>query len=483
MGEFLMANHNFKLLIVEDEKEPSDFISSSFSRVFKKIEITLARSRDAAFEILTASNVFFDLVTLDLRIPSVNGGLDQDPQHGQGVLGKCLEVINGTPIVIITGTSTVHMIDEFLASSERTDIWGCGSDKPTITHIRKENLERLSAKIEEIYSDFEPIFNIEINSDGISLPIEHDRLIRIFARKYNGRLVRLQQLGGGLSIAKVYSLEIKDITGNIILKAIAKCGPHPKIVEDSNNYDQSISRLPPEATPRKLGFLKFGGASCSAVFYGLADGFLHSFFKASESNLLNDAIRKVIQNILCNWYNNKRVAECKIKEIRKTLMSDDEAKIVIKKFNIPEAVGFEENTVLCSKSLQHCDLHGENILINVDCNNALLIDYGDIKENIRILDPITLECSYLFHPSSTQTEWPSSKNIECWDDLKSYIEECPFPDDIIFCREWTNSLKTGNREVSACLYSYALRQLKYEGTDKNIALQLINVAFRLYDQS
>ncbi|KGP46171.1 response regulator [Morganella morganii] len=478
-----MANRNFKLLIVEDEKETSDFISSCFSGVFENIDITLARSRDVAFEILTASDVFFDLVTLDLRIPSENGGLDQDPQHGQGVLGKCLEVINGSPIVIITGTSTVHMIDEFLTSSERADIWGCGSDKSTITHIRKENLERLSAKIEEVYNDFEPIFNVEINSDGILLPIEHDRLIRIFARKNNGRLVSLQQLGGGLSIAKVYSLEIRDITGNVILKAIAKCGPHPKIVEDSNNYDHSVSRLPPEATPRKLGFLKFGGASCSAVFYGLADGFLHSFFKASEGHLLNDAIRKVIKNILCNWYNNKRFAECKIKEIRKSLMSDDEAKIVINEFDIPEAISFEENVVLCSKSLQHCDLHGENILINIGCNNALLIDYGDIKENIRILDPITLECSYLFHPSSTKTEWPSLKNIECWNDLESYIDKCPFPDDIIFCREWTNSLKTGNREVSACLYSYALRQLKYEGTDKNIALQLIDVAFRLYDQS
>ncbi|MEG5546685.1 response regulator [Enterobacter asburiae] len=478
-----MTNRDFKLLIVEDEKELSDFISSCFSKVFRNIEITLASSRDSAFQILSARDVFFDLITLDLRIPSVNGGLDQDPQHGQGVLGKCLEVINGTPIVIITGTSTVDMIDGFLASSQRTDIWGCGSDKSTITHIRKENLECLPAKINEIYRDFEPIFNIEINANGFSLPIEHDRLMRIFTRKHNGRLVRLQQLGGGLSIAKVYSLEIKDITGNIILKAIAKCGPHRKIIEDSNNYDQSISRLPPEATPRKLGLLKFGGASCSAVFYGLADGYLHSFFKASESHLLNSAIRKSIQDILCNWYDKSHYSECKVKDIRNTLMSDADAEMVIGKFNISEAIVFEENTILCNKSLQHCDLHGENILINVECDNALLIDYGDIKENIRILDPITLECSYLFHPSSTRTSWPSSKNIECWDDLHSYIEECPFPDDIIFCREWTNSLKTGNREVSACLYSYALRQLKYEGTDKAIALQLINVAFKLYAQS
>ncbi|WP_343620407.1 response regulator [Acinetobacter proteolyticus] len=482
MGEFLMSTNCFKLLIVEDEVSISEIIKKAFQNKFTTIEITVVSNRDDAFILLENEDIFYDLVTLDLRIPSSLNSLDHNTLHGQAVLGECRNRIRGTPILLITGTSTVHMISDFLQSSEHIDIWGNGNIEPTIGHIRKEDLDLIFSEVDKIYNNFSALNDIELlflNESNIL--IEYERLIKIFAKKHSGRKVIINILTG-FSKAKVYSLEIKDVNENTILKAVAKCGPHYKIHEDSKNYDNAVIRLPPEATPRKIDIIKFGGGTCSAVFYGLAEGYNHSFFRASENNLLTLNINKTLSSLMFNWHNVCHQKELMIGDIRRVLLSDVDAKTLISQHDLFFASAFEDNIVKCNVSFQHCDLHGENILVNLQNNTTLLIDYGDIQETVRILDPLTLECSYLFHPNSQKYNWPTESNINNWDDIEKYTENCPVRSEILFCRSWIEDLKNNNQELSACLYAYALRQLKFEGTNKDRAISLIHKAVEIYNK-
>lgn len=479
----MLINDNFKLLIVEDESSLSELITRIFLKNFGfNIDITTVTNRNDAFDVLSQENVFYDLVTLDLRIPSSLDDLDADTKHGQSVLGKCYEYIKGTPIILITGTSTVDMIPNFLQTSARVDIWGSGQEDPTLTHVKKEDLDLLTPAIEKIYSQFSKLDSIQlVSSDNNDIPIEYKRLIRIFSQKNSGKIVNIKTLGG-LSKAKVYSLEIQDKNDNTILKAVVKCGPHYKIDEDSCNYDKAINRLRPEATPRKIDIIKYGGARCSAVFYSLAEGCNHSFFSASKKNLLDEKTREVLKDLLSEWHHCSHEEHLKIGHIRRMILSDNDVHSIMTRYSLPNILEFEEKLVYCNLSYQHCDLHGENILVNVEKKSVRLIDYGDIREAVRIFDPLMLECSYLFHPDAEKYRWPSEENILNWGNIDLYLEGCPIEDEIRFCRNWLESLKHNDREVSACLYAYSLRQLKFEGTNKRIALNLIQCAFELYDQ-
>jgi hypothetical protein len=50
---------------------------------------------------------------------------------------------------------------------------------------------------------------------------------------------------------------------------------------------------------------------------------------------------------------------------------------------------------------------------------------------------------------------------------------CPFPELIKSIRDWTNRHAASDQEIAATVYAYAMRQLKYPDTDKELARTLI----------
>lgn len=479
-----MSNRTFNVLVVEDDTELSGFIENTFHSKFQQINVVKAFSRNTAFEILD-TGAFFDYVTLDLSIPDIDGSFDTDASNGLAVLGKITEVSSGTPVLVLTGTSTVDMIQDFLSHSNLTDVWGSGSRRGTIEHLTKARIGDLTDKIHQISQDFSSSLNVELVTGTLTLPIKHDRLLRVFINSRDGSLGIIRQIGGGLSSAQVYSVHIQDSTGRTLHLAICKCGPKEDINFDAQNYDSYINRLKPDATPRILGHLEYSAGDSSGVFYGLAENYDASFFEASLQNELNEGLMQSIKQMLAPWHQNIIQNQKLIREIRAQLVSDATAERLIKEFDLTEALAFEAMTVICKTSCTHGDFHGENILLDIPSQKATLIDYGDVCEGVSIIDPLTLECSFLFHPktSGALSDWPTETNLENWEDLEAYVEGCPIKDSIVFCRNWAVELGVGNRELAACLYAYALRQLKYEGTNKEYAISLINKAYRLYQQS
>jgi CheY-like chemotaxis protein len=477
-----MNSKNCYILCIEDEEEVRNTLQSELQKISTRIEITFATSRDEAVSILE-QDIFFDYITLDLKIPVVAGSFEKSPKNGLAVLGIAKELRPGTPVLILTGTTTIKMIGQFLETSNNVDIWSEGFTRATVSHLTKSDLADLTTKVEPCVSAVFGLNEVELSYSFENLPLTHDRLIRILAKKVEALTVDIAVIGGGYSDAKVYSLVLNDAQGVELLRCVAKCGKRSDIDEDALNFDNHVVRLEPEATPRKISHLRYGAGDSCAVFYGLAVSYPHSFFSACKTYSVTKNIQQSLVSILSNWHGRSVQERKQIRDIRRGLLNDEHFERLVAKFEIRDAEKFENQYLQCNISCIHGDLHGENILVSTEKDLSTLIDYGDVMKGCSILDPLTLECSFLFHAKSPFLNWPSLESLDKWSSVEDYLVDCPYSAQVKFCREWIKTLGVSNRELAACLYSYALRQLKYNNTDKNRALALIRVSFNLYDKS
>ncbi|EPG6917982.1 TPA: response regulator [Proteus mirabilis] len=478
-----MNSRNCHILCIEDEEDVRITLHSELMKISNRVEVTFATSRDEAVSILE-QGAFFDYITLDLTIPAISGSFDKSPQNGLAVLSIAKELCPGTPVLILTGTSTLRMIGQFLETSNNVDIWSEGRSRPTVSHLTKADLVDFAKEIEPRISAVLELNEVELSFSFDSLPLPHDRLIRILAKRVGAIKVDIAVIGGGYSEAKVYSLVLSDIRGIELIRCVAKCGKRSEIDIDSLNFDTHVVRLEPEATPRKVTHLRYGASDSCAVFYSLASNYPLSFFSACSDKLVTESIRKSLCSILSNWHKRSVQERKTIRDIRRTLLSDDNFHRITKQYSICDANEFEDRSLQCKISCIHGDLHGENVLVSQEKDGSTLIDYGDVMQGCSILDPLTLECSFLFHEKSPYKNWPTLEAIKHWNSLEDYLIDCPYSDEIRFCREWIQEIGVNNnRELAACLYSYALRQLKYDDTDKEKALALIHKSFELFDKS
>ena len=484
-----MHKRKFNVLIIEDNNSLSQYISNEFLKLGDDIEITIAACRNEAIELLEINNNFFDYITLDLTLPITTNDFEKKPENGLHILSKISELSKGTPVLILTATSTINMIQNFLSHSNNIDIWGSKEKISTVSHLSKLEISSLHEIIQKIYIHFSKILSVEIRTfQSLDLPIEHDRLIRIFVNSVGGSIGKIKQIGGGFSDAKVYAVEVDDINGSKIYNSICKCGKDIDIDIDANNYKKYINRLAPDASPRIFGHYQFGAKSSNGVFYGFAEKHNDSYFQAMSENRISKELFSYIKSIFTPWHNTSTTKSDTITNIRRMLINDQKTEELIKQYDIENcSKTFEKKNVRYKHSCIHSDLHGENILLNTESNKAVIIDYGDINEGAIILDIITLECSALFHPSIKNYldlgDWPTNIDIDNWNIEEQYIKDCPFPESVIFCRSWLKDLDIGNRELAAGLYSYSLRQLKYPETNKKVAISLIKKAYKLYELS
>jgi len=484
-----MHKRKFNVLIVEDNNSISQYISDEFSKLGNDIETTIATCKNDAIKLLESSDTFFDYITLDLTLPNNVDDFEKKPENGLEILSQISELSKGTPVLILTATSTVDMIQDFLSHSSNIDIWGNNEKLSTIMHLNKLRINSLNEIIKKVYINFSKILSVEIRpAQSLDLPIEHDRLIRIFVNSAGGSIGKIKKIGGGLSDAKVYAVEVDDINGSRIYNSICKCGKHMDINVDAENYKKYINRLTPDASPRIFGHYQFGAKSSNGVFYGFAEKHNDSFFKAMCENRISQELFTSIKAIFTPWHSASTNKVNTISHIRRMLINDEKTEELIQLYDIKNcSINFEKKSVSYKYSCIHSDLHGENILLNTESNKAVIIDYGDINEGAIILDIITLECSALFHPSIKDYldlgGWPTDIDINNWNVEEQYIKDCPFPDSVTFCRSWLKDLDIGNRELAAGLYSYSLRQLKYPETNKQVAISLIKKAYELYELS
>ena len=470
------------VLIVEDDEDFVEELREIFSDLPGESEVRIARSRDEAYEILEHN--FLDLVVLDLRIPTVAGALDADPEHGHAVFGRTRTAAPGTPILVLTGSPAEDFVPEMLKNHQRIDIWGEGYGTDTVLFLRKCDIDECSDRLLPIARAIEHLSSVELEAPDVDLEAGADRLLRIFARKFQGVRCRASELRSGLSGARVIRLCVTDRQGALLHDAVAKLSSHADVREEGRRYDLYVTRLSPSATPRKLATLEYGAKNLAGVFFGLARGSDESAFDlVSRSPQEAKATIRSVEQATADWIAGVPETRMTIRQIRQRLVSDRCLGRLSDSFGLDWVQEFEEREIQVRLGCIHGDLHGKNIFVSSE--GTKLIDYADVGDGPASLDPVTLELSWLFHPDAPGAAgvWPATERAEAWGNLEAYLDGCPFAEFVQECRAWALRAAAGSREVAASAYSYLVRQLRYEDTDKDRARALLAGVRSFFDGS
>lgn len=466
-----------KLLIVEDNQEFVEALLETFAK--SGAQCTLAGTRDAALG--KVRDEFFDLIILDLNIPTKDGALDGNPAHGHSVFAGTRVEAPGTPVIVLTGSSAEEFIPSLLEHSEKIDVWGSGRQVQMVAFHPKHKLDQFPALFDSYCTEIAQLRAVELKRNGLTLSDGEERLIRIFARRSGGTKVVMSEIGGGLSGTRVLRLKVTNAAGLVVHDTISKIGEPEAIRDEDEKYSRHVSRLPPEATPRKLDVLEHGGKKTSGVFYGLAEGFERNAFDFVEGATAPSEMIERIARLMSRWAGGVE-SRRSVGDIRRRFISDLKMQAV--RQYIPWAAAFEETEIQVKWGCAHGDLHGLNVLVARD-GTPILIDYGDVGDGPASTDAITLEMCLFFHPKGPlrNSVWPSHQQALHWGNLDTYLDGCPFPEFVRACRKWALDVAAGDREVAAVAYSYLARQLRYDDVDRDRAIAVMQGVKAYYDQT
>jgi CheY-like chemotaxis protein len=472
-----------KLLIIEDDE---DFLAEMKDalREIGDLEIIVAMSRDAAIDKLRTDD--FDLITCDLKIPTRDGALDANVDHGRAVYREALEVTFGTPIIVFSAFGNEYTLPVLMEVAHDGDFFGNNSPRAMVSFMAKEKLPEYVERIREFADEIRALDAIEISPPGFQLSGFQKRALRIYARRVDGTLLRVSDLAGGLSDTRILKVQISGAGGVHRALIAAKLGSRDLINDEKQRYQKYVSpalRAGSHAT--FVGEVMEGAGNVAALFYKLDEPFARSIFDVLRLNPENGS--ELVQSAKEGtqaWRTGAPQRRITVQEIRRSLISDDRFKDCLHYLKGIDIEAFERSELEVRQCAQHCDFHGSNILVDGN-HRTLLIDYGEVDEATSSLDAITLELSVLFHPNgaSVRGTWPRITQLESWDNLDIYTENCPFSEFIRACRTWAFEVAAGGREVFANLYAYCVRQLAYADTNKDFALTLVRVAIRAFEST
>ena len=471
-----------RVLLVEDDDSSIQAVCDILEGLPGRVVPTVAKTRDDAIRLLKVE--LFDLMILDLTIPATETTEKGQPEFGFAVFGSAKEIAPGMPIFVLTGSSVESFVPEMLRNAQNVDVWSSGKVN-TVSLLKKIKLAEFPSALTPYIDGPHQLDDVELERNGVTLSIMEERLLRIFAKRFHGVRCIVKELNGGLSGARVLRVALQNAQGRYINHAVGKIGALADIQNEKMLYEQHIVNLPPQATPRLLTALEFGAKATAAIFYGLADGHDSSFFQFLErhAGLCDVAVQRTADG-LAPWREAAEQSVRLVREFRRRLLSDEERTEVLRRVPIAWADEFENRKVPTKWGCIHGDCHGGNVLLTADGTPAV-IDYGDIGVGPLSLDPIALELSLFFHPSGplVASDWPDAATAAAWGNLDQYLVGCPYPAYIRACRKWATDMAVGYREMAASVYSYLLRQLKYEGTNKQRVLDLLEGARQLFDST
>jgi CheY-like chemotaxis protein len=469
-----------RVLIVEDDEDNIALFESQLARD-NTIELTIARSRDAAVDAAKAGT--YDLIVLDLRIPTNDGVLDAETNHGLAVHSLVREIARGTPIVVFSAFGTIRLVTELAEKSDREDVWGSGVTQTLTQFKEKSDFKECLAYIKETANEVNELSQIEISLGGgvIDLTNDERKVLRIFGRLHQGVNVRVATLGGGLSSAKTLRLTVHAANGNVSSNAVVKLGPIAQLELERDRYQKFVAPvIAVGGFAHVIRFVRAGAAGVGGIFYGDAKEYDLTLANAlsKQPNCGRSIVHK-LRKLETEWQacTPKSV---RISEIRQSLVSDKKHGQNAARLKFPwrEMEDREVRVKLCP---QHCDLHGLNVLIK-GADEPLLIDYAEVGEAPASLDPLILELSLVFHPAfeNIRKDWPTHDQTQHWDNLEVFAAHCPYEEFLRECRDWAFGCEAGDKGVFATAYSYAVRQLSYPDTNPDFAAEIAGAAYNRF---
>ena len=467
-----------RVLIVEDDQRVATTLAERLGRLKPSIDTVIAGSRTSGIEALQSDE--FDFIVCDLRLPPQDGGLDIDEAHGLAVYFEARTVCPGTPCLFFTGFSTSQSVLEQLSAGGTHDVLGTGENYGMTRLLSKDSFLDCVKRLESFNTELANLeaIRIDLSSSTPSLDPFEKRALQLRARSLGGTSVEASALGG-LSGAQTLRASVKDDQGRTLGSYFAKIDLWAKMKQERENYRRYIDPLLKMGGYPALGpEIEAGIGKRDALFYQLADEYTESLFdvlKRDESAAI--ATVEVLRGIFGGWAEISEKRILRISDLRAQRIGDSE--LQPHRDFLGSTERFEEMEREMITSYQHGDLHGFNILCNAS-GGAVVIDFGNVGPAPTCIDPIILELSILFHRDSPfrRNSWPTNEQAEAWFNLDEYLLGCPIPGFIRKCREWANE-RGGPTALPPVVYAEAVRQLKYEDTDRERALAIARAAMQM----
>jgi CheY-like chemotaxis protein len=438
------------------------------------VQVVGAQSRRSAIKFL--EETFFDLVILDLEIPTEDDGFDLEVEHGQEVFYHAKSTSPGTPVYILTGSEPDAFLRSLVKKGQSVDLWGDGILVPTVAYYLKEDGEELLAELKDLAARVAVTDAIRINTSGqvIELSSEQKRALKVFTRSNGGNSCRLKKLGG-LSNAIVLRITVIDSAGRARCECVGKLGLAKHVRKEITAYESDVKHLKLGAFAPVLSYNDQGLRGFSGVFYALADD-TKTFFDFAYTNPEHAVkILTGVKSALSRWSDGRVFKIFKVADVRRHILSDEKFNLIIQQHSLQRLLAFEERDVELSASCIHGDLHGGNILVNAH-EQPVLIDFGDVGDGLCCLDPLTLELSFLFHPDARSSGLSAylEPSISHWLDREKYACGTPFEPIIKFCREWAYEVGPHDDSIIIMAYLFVLKQLKYETVPSGVIIVLLD---------
>lgn len=456
-----------EFLLLEDDPQEAKIVKE----ILTPHQVKHVTNLEQISDICQEEDYFFDYAILDLSVPKSSNEPSPSEDNGIEAFRLFRKSFPGTPILILTGSSSTDHFREMIGQSFSTRVWGKTEIK-TVDYFRKNKLDELYGVIDMIVSEINRVNDIELYTNHPSYSIgtenkKNKRVFSIIANKMNGFKVNVNPIGPGYSGAKIHLLDIQNENNKTLSKIIVKTGDLDKIEEESHNYENHVvGRLDHSKYPPRIDVSSFGAKNLNSIYYKFLESEKNmSLFDYVASDSFESEKLRLCFDLTSEWRDLSKNELKQISDIRSIFLSDNTLLSLVNSFNLSWVTQFERRRVNFNMCISHCDFHGGNVFINPTDNTRHIIDYGDIKISPIAFDAICLELGFFFNKDSKVSGWFMNDSIYSWAN-----------DEIFFSNEKLSKLKVirdwareniNEKEFLATAYCYVIRQLKFPDVQKN----------------
>ena len=442
------------VLLVEDNPESRDATLADITRLLPGAEVITAADTESALAIL--ADQAFDLAVCDLRLPARPGELTLTEDNGLEVVSTLRANHGGTAVIILSGYGTISNTDRHTSGAEVLSAFGVDA-LPMCQAADKADLDSFPPRLERISEGLAALSAFEIECDS-ELDPYLSRAIAQFAVSRRFAHARVRN-AGGLSGSKNAIVTLHD-EGRPNMRVFVKVDSREWVLDEVRRRREYVEGFLNSASyADTLEVMRAGLRDRAGYFSSLAADAVSLFDLASSDERAAEMAVDRIEVGLAPWVLQTSV-EQSVGDLRRKHLSDDLALRL--GIDLDEFAEVENFQLTISHAVAHGDLHGENVLI-VEDSRPVLVDFAYTEPGPAVLDPVTLEMSFVFHPASPLRRAPEGTvNFERWAD-GDYLVGTQLGGIVARCRQWALRGRT-TAEFLALSYAHALRHVKHSET-------------------
>ena len=352
-----------RILLVENEETSVRTLHEELALAGIAAEVLVARSRKSALACLVQGE--YDVVLCDLRIPSTDGALDENEEHGLLVVNETRASHPVTRIFILSGFSSLDNIGDIVNRPEM-DIYGTLKPVPMIRDTPKKNYGVCIRELTSVASELEALATIRV--ECVPALSEADaRALRVYARPRGGVIVRVAALAPGLSDAAPLRIAIYGPDDQLQGSAFVKLGSRDAIASEELRFRLHVNGVLPAGSFPSVAQVVPTTDGRSALVYSLIEGPTKSLFDVlheSEAAAV-DVVQRLQKQEASSWAAGAPMARTTVKDIRES--RGGRADLIATHLGGLDWQWLEAQELNVRRARQHGDLHGDNVLVDTCC--------------------------------------------------------------------------------------------------------------------